>query len=187
MLRDSPSQISLSPRSRPRHVFLFCRSWRRRTDAQAGAGQGSPDRAHIEDVLRGLNRGRGFGQVAISPDGKRLAWIDGGRGGSEIHVASPSDLAKSERVTAATNSDQHCREGEFAWAPDSKSLAFFSDCASATDHQVDLYLSRLDGTPAKRLTTLKGLPQAPSFQRMAAKSHSSILKAQRVQRVHWPP
>ena len=71
-----------------------------------------PDRSHIEEVLRGLNRGRGFGQVAISPDGKKLAWIDGGRGGSEIRIASPSDLAKTERVTAATNTEQHCREGE---------------------------------------------------------------------------
>ena len=130
--------------------------------AQDNPAQAAPDRAHVEEVLRGLNRGRGFGQVAISPDGSKLAWIDGGRGG-EIRVASPPDLAKSERVTAATNPDQHCREGEFAWAPDSKSFAFFSDCANTTDHQVDLYLSRLDGSPAKRLTTLKGLPQAPAF------------------------
>ncbi|MGA8742219.1 MAG: S9 family peptidase [Terracidiphilus sp.] len=131
--------------------------------AQNNPAQSTPDRSHVEEVLRGLNRGRGFGQVAISPDGSKLAWIEGGRGGSEIRVASPNDLSKSERVTAATSSDQHCREGEFAWAPDSKSFAFFSDCANSTDHQVDLYLSRLDGTPAKRLTTLKGLPQAPAF------------------------
>ncbi len=131
--------------------------------AQNNPAQGTPDRSHVEEVLRGLNRGRGFGQVAISPDGSKLAWIEGGRGGSEIRVASPNDLNKSERVTAATGSDQHCREGEFAWSPDSKGFAFFSDCANSADHQVDLYLSRLDGTPAKRLTTLKGLPQAPAF------------------------
>src|ERR1035438_1365386 len=71
--------------------------------AQTDAGKGTPDRAHIEEVLRGLNRGRGFGQVGIAPDGKRLAWIDGGRGGSEIRVASPNDLTKSERGTAGTN------------------------------------------------------------------------------------
>ena len=93
--------------------------------AQTDAGQGAPDRAHIEAVLRDLNRGRGFGQVAISPDGSKLAWIEGGRGGSEIRVAPPSDLTKSERVTAATKPDQHCREGELVWAPDSKNLAFF--------------------------------------------------------------
>ena len=131
--------------------------------AQDTPAPGTSDRAHVEEVLRGLNRGRNFGQVAISPDGSKLAWIEGGRGGGEIRVASPNDLGKSEHVTAATSADQHCREGEFAWAPDSKSFAFFSDCASSADHQVDLYLSRLDGTPAKRLTALKGIPQAPAF------------------------
>jgi dipeptidyl aminopeptidase/acylaminoacyl peptidase len=131
--------------------------------AQTNRGQDATDRAHIEEVLRGLNRGRSFGQVAISPDGKRLAWIDGGRGGSEIRVASPNDLSKSERVTAASTPEQHCREGELVWAPNSKSLAFFSDCASPSDHQLDLFLSRLDGSPAKRLTALKGLPQDPAF------------------------
>src|SRR6185437_6221271 len=120
-------------------------------------------RSHIEEILHNLNRGRGFGQVGISPDGNKLAWIDGGRGGGEIRVASPTDLARAVPVTAATRSGQHCREGEFAWAPDSKTLAFLSDCANPADHQVDLYLSHLDGTPAKRLTTLKGLPQSPSF------------------------
>ncbi len=130
--------------------------------AQTDTGQSAPDRTHIEGVLRDLNRGKGFGQVAISPDGNKLAWIDGGRG-SEIRVASPNDLTKSERITAATKPDQHCREGEFVWAPDSKSFAFFSDCSASGDHQLDLYLSRLDGTPAKRLTALKGLPQDPEF------------------------
>src|SRR5437762_11584078 len=71
--------------------------------AQTEASKSASDRAHIEDVLRGLNRGRNFGQVAISPDGKKLAWIDGGRGGAEISVASPAVLTKSQRVTAAAS------------------------------------------------------------------------------------
>ena len=78
-------------------------------------------------------------------------------------VASPTELSKSQRVTAAASPNQHCREGESAWAPDSKSIAFFSDCANPPDHQADIDLSKLDGTPAKRLTTLKGLPQSPAF------------------------
>ena len=131
------------------------------TNAQTSPAQ-PPDRTHIEDVLRGLNRGRGFGQVAISPDGKRLAWIEGGRGGGEILVASPADLSKTERVTAAGKPDQHCREGEIAWEPDSMGLAFFSDCADP-GKQADLYLSRLDGSPVKRLTAMNGIAQAPAF------------------------
>lgn len=153
--------------------------------AQTDTAKGGPDRTHIEEVMRGLNRGRGFGQVGISPDGKRLAWIDGGREGPEIRVASPTDLTKSERVTAATNTEQHCREGEFVWAPDSKGLAFFSDCASSSGHQVDLYFSRLDGSPARRLTALKGLPLAPAFSPTEARSPFFSLKEQRDHLVHW--
>ena len=139
---ELPLANLLATPSQPSSFLPFLPSSRASNYAQTDAEQGSPDRAHVEEVLRGLNRGRGFGQVGISPDGKKLAWIEGGRGGCEIRVASPTDLTKSERVTAATNSDQHCREGEFAWSPDSKSLAFFSDCANAADHQVDLYLSK---------------------------------------------
>ena len=101
--------------------------------------------------------------MAISPDGKRLAWIDGGRGGGEIRVASPEDLSQSERVTAALNSEQHCVEGELEWEPDSKGLAFFSSCGDPTGRQEDLYLSRLDGSPAKRLTAAKGYVHEPAF------------------------
>src|SRR5690349_14430585 len=72
---------------------------------QNDGAKSGPERAQIEEVLRGLNRGRGIGQVAISPDGRRLAWIEGGRRGGEIRVGSPEDLSKSQRVTAAQNAE----------------------------------------------------------------------------------
>jgi dipeptidyl aminopeptidase/acylaminoacyl peptidase len=116
----------------------------------------SPDRAHIEEVLKGLNRGHSIGQVAISPDGKRLAWIED----SEIRVAPLGGLAVSERVTAATKPEQHCHEIQIAWSPDAQSLAFFSDCAKPG--QSDLYLAQ-QGSPARRLTELKGYVEAPAY------------------------
>ncbi len=127
----------------------------------AGA-QPAPDHAHIEEVLKGLNRGHAIRSVAVSPDGKRIAWIRGGREGGDILVSPTDDLAKTSRATAATNPDQHCREGQVTWEPDSNALAFFSDCAKPGE-QDDLYLSRLDGTPARRLTALKGYVNAPAF------------------------
>lgn len=118
------------------------------------------DRAHMEAVLEGLSRGQTVGLVAVSPDGRRLAWIQETTEGAEIREAPLHEMEKSERVTAA-KVGQHCREGQIAWAPDAKSLAFFSDCAGGG--QTDLYLSRLDGKPARRLTELKGYVDAPAF------------------------
>ena len=131
-------------------------------EAAAKAQGAAPDRTHIDEVLKGLNRGRSLGQVAVSPDGKRLAWIEGARDGAEIRVAPLGDLAKSERVTAATKPEQHCHEGQIAWSPNAKALLFLSDCAKPSE-QPDLYLSLLDGSPARRLTELKGYIEAPAF------------------------
>ena len=130
--------------------------------AQSAPTAPAPDRTRIEEVLKGLSLGQQVGQVAVSPDGKRLAWIEGSREGAEIHVAPLGDLTKSERVTAAAKPEQHCHERELAWSPDAKSLAFFSDCGQS-GVQTDLYLARLDGRPARRVTELKGYVEAPSF------------------------
>jgi dipeptidyl aminopeptidase/acylaminoacyl peptidase len=122
----------------------------------------APDRSSIDDVLRGLSRGRTVGQVAVSPDGKRLAWIEWAAGGTEIRVALVTDVKNSDRVTAASKPEQHCQENDLAWSPKSNALAFFSDCA-VPGTQTDLYLSMLDGKPVRRLTELKGYVEAPAF------------------------
>jgi dipeptidyl aminopeptidase/acylaminoacyl peptidase len=128
----------------------------------SGQDAGTHGSGRIEKVPSSVNHGHSVGQVAVSPDGKRLAWIEGGRRGGEIRVAAVDNFAMSERVTASVTADQHCTEGHLTWAPDSKALAFFSDCANFGD-QTDLYLSRLDGSAARRLTELRGYVGAPAF------------------------
>ena len=118
--------------------------------------------AHVEELLQSLGRSHFIGQVAIAPDGKRLAWIEGGPKGAEIRVAALADLAKSQHVTAASNAEQRCHEGQILWSPDSATLAFASDCGDAGG-QADLYLSRLDGTAPRRLTHLHGEMDDPAF------------------------
>ncbi|HWE87403.1 MAG TPA: S9 family peptidase [Terracidiphilus sp.] len=130
--------------------------------------QTAPGRSQIEEVLRGLNRGHSVGQVAVSPDGTQLAWVAGGRGGGSILVAPIGDLSKTQHITAAAKPDQHCRESDLAWEPDSKALAFFSDCAS-TSGQMDLWLAKPDGSPSKQLTALKGYVHEPAFSPDGAK------------------
>ncbi len=117
------------------------------------AAQASSPAAHIEEVLRGLNRGHSIGQVAISPDGKRLAWIQGG----EIHVAPFGDVDNSRPMIT-----QSCSEENFVWSPDSSKLAFFGECTDSGE-QTNLYLAPLDGSPPRRLTELHGYAGQPAF------------------------
>ncbi len=99
-----------------------------------------------------------IGQIAVSPDGKRLAWVESG----EVRVALIGNLDKSQRITAAHSPDGSCTESDPAWSPDSSTLVFLSDCADLGG-QDDLYLSHLDGNAPQRLSQLHGYVSAPAF------------------------
>ena len=116
-----------------------------------------PTSAPLDQVLSSQSRARTIAQVAVSPDGKRVAWLDAG----EIRVAPLDNLAHSQPVTAAAPS-QSCTASGFVWSPNSDSLAFLSDCADPGE-QSDLFLSHLDGSPAIRLSELHGYVDAPAF------------------------
>jgi dipeptidyl aminopeptidase/acylaminoacyl peptidase len=130
------------------------------TSAPASASP-SPDQTPSSQAASSQRRAQSISQVAVSPDGKRLAWLDRG----EIRVAplgSPlASLDQGQRVTAASP-DGSCTESDLVWSPDSAALAFFSDCADLGG-QSDLYLSHLDGNPPRRLSHLHGDINAPTF------------------------
>src|SRR5271169_2907782 len=77
---------------------------------------------------------RNFDQVAISPDGNRVAWVQSSEnasgeltGGSAIYVQDlRSPNSKPRRISAA-NDTHAASEGTIAWSPDSQHLAFLSD------------------------------------------------------------
>lgn len=109
----------------------------------------------VDQILRTFDRGHFLGQVAISPDGKRLAWVQGARGGIEIRLAPLDQLGRSVRVTAAASADQHCSEGDLTWSPDSAALAFLSDCESTTG-QKNIYIAPVSGGAAHVVSELSG-------------------------------
>jgi dipeptidyl aminopeptidase/acylaminoacyl peptidase len=143
-------------------ALVFIPVFNLRAAAQDAGTASAPSRAHIEEVLRGLDRGHSIGQVAVSPDGKQLAWIEGGRENGGIRLAPLENPGKSERITAAATPGESCAESEVAWSPDSHALAFLSDCGHP-DGQKDVYLSGLDGSPLRRLTDLHGYVASPAF------------------------
>ena len=95
----------------------------------AGAQQGRSIDAYTRSVL-GAHQYR---QVAISPDGTRIAWVerlqDENRvpsGESAIWVTSSQSSGSIRRIRGA---DGDHAEHSVAWSPDSRELAFLSDAA----------------------------------------------------------
>ncbi|KZC40659.1 MULTISPECIES: alpha/beta hydrolase family protein [Rhodanobacter] len=81
----------------------------------------------IEQVLAELGKAQAIQAVAISPDGQRLAWVIRREGKPAIEVAA-ADGRHARRVSAASKPGA-CAESGIAWAPDSRRLAFISNCS----------------------------------------------------------
>ena len=108
-----------------------------------------------------------FEQALISPDGKSVAWVetlvgkDGApNGNTAIYVAAREGKAPPKRITAGTGGVSHA-EGNVAWSPDSRHIAFLSDALKAG--QLQLYVVSSAGGAAKKLTGVKGYLATPGW------------------------
>jgi dipeptidyl aminopeptidase/acylaminoacyl peptidase len=110
---------------------------------------------------------RVFEQAVISPDGKKVAWVEPiikkngmPTGDTVIYVADSDGKGSPKRISAGT-SDAIYAEGSVAWAPDSQKIAFLSD--ESKKGQLQLYVSSAAGGPARKLTQLKGFLATPGW------------------------
>ena len=118
----------------------------------------APSRRSVDSVLDAIEQVRNFRGTAVSPDGKRVAWVerirarDGTESLSAINVA---DLAAPapRRVSAGRDARAH-REGGPAWSPDGKTLAFLSDAAK--NRQLQIYVAPASGESPRRITRVTG-------------------------------
>jgi dipeptidyl aminopeptidase/acylaminoacyl peptidase len=126
------------------------------------AGLAQADRHALDAGLDLLYSVRGFEEVAISPDGTQVGWVQRfNSGGSGIFVSAINSPATPAKRISATSDDQAREEGHFAWSPDSTHLAFLSDAGSPG--QLQVYVSELDGSPARKLTNSQGFLDAPQW------------------------
>lgn len=88
----------------------------------------------IPALLHSLEQVKSVHETQISPDGNLVAWTAAGEG---IVLAPLSNPAQTRHITACTHSDATAarsslrgrgHEGGIAFSPDSKTVAFFSDC-----------------------------------------------------------
>jgi len=109
-----------------------------------------------------------YGDVAISPDGKNVAWVQstaatasketyviatsGKRTPTKVHLNPPTDVSVAD---AARGSDF-----DPAWSPDSRWLAFFSTAGMPRD-QRQLWIPSGGGSHAALTTVLNGYAARP--------------------------
>src|SRR5438046_669038 len=115
-------------------------------------------RAALSDAasaVEALSKVRDFEQVAISPDGSQVAWVELLRDASgapsrntAIYCKSRNDAAaKPNRISVASGRD--AKEHDLAWAPASRQIAFLSDAENPGTPQ--LYPTDCSGLSGKQL------------------------------------
>jgi dipeptidyl aminopeptidase/acylaminoacyl peptidase len=117
----------------------------------------------LDQTLDQLFAVRNFRQVAVSPDGKMVAWVESTRSKdktesriSSIFVKNLGDSSAPKRITS-----DHCTERSPAWSRDGK-LAYLSDADSKD--QVQLYVAATTGSGRpKKITAVKGALNAPQW------------------------
>ncbi len=137
-----------------------------------GVSSGAPgqESAHITEIMSRLRDVASFRAVAVSPNGKQVAWLldprppaaagMGGeeerRGPSQVLQIADADGSHARTVTIG-DAVPGCIEGDIAWSPDGRSLAFLSNCNHGERAgQLDVYVVGADGTQAHRVTHLDG-------------------------------
>ena len=118
----------------------------------------------IGGVLDTLDRVRGFHQTAISPDGKRVAWVEdvsAAEGTTAIYLRTIGAPASDTRAILASNAGRGHKDDSIAWAPDGQTLAFFSDAGTSPSQQQVYVVDADAATPARRITSVKGQLDKP--------------------------
>jgi dipeptidyl aminopeptidase/acylaminoacyl peptidase len=138
-------------------------------EARLAAGAKPKASGIAEDAIKTLSATHRFEQAAISPDGKKVAWVEdvitrrgASTGDTVIYVADLQSKNAPRRISAGVSDAIHA-EGSVAWSPDSKKLAFLSDAAKAG--QLQLYVMDAAGPAgsARKLTQGKGFLSTPGW------------------------
>lgn len=127
----------------------------------------APRKARETDALIDAMIAQRIYHPAISPDGKRVAWVESlnnaagvPSGDSAVYV---SDLKGGARKRVRAMAKVDAEESDIAWSADSTMLAFTSTAGG--NGQAQLFVATGSELTSKRMTTLKGAIGSPRFSR----------------------
>jgi len=127
----------------------------------AAAAQSRPP---IDTVIGSIEKVHSFSETAVSPDGRRVAWVEdltpAGESGPTAIWATELPSGKAVRVSAAAGATSEAHEAGLAWSPDSRTLAFLSDARS--HGQVQLFTTDL-ASPPRKVTAAEGQLDHPRW------------------------
>ncbi|MBV8636677.1 MAG: S9 family peptidase [Candidatus Eremiobacteraeota bacterium] len=111
-----------------------------------------PNASAIYDAMQSVVA---FDSVAVSPDGTRVAWQQTVHHHPTVWIES---LATHARVRVSADvANKDADEGDVAWSPDSKRLAFLSN--ARTKGPAQLFIADAGGSRVAQLGTLTGAAQ----------------------------
>jgi dipeptidyl aminopeptidase/acylaminoacyl peptidase len=135
--------------------------------APAQTAQKKSAKSPADPAIHAIFDAKDFQQAEISPDGKRVVWVESlpGPGGapsydSAIYIADVSAPAKARRLSAGDGVAAH-EEHDVAWSPDGKRIAFLSDASKKG--QMQLCVIDAAAGPSRQLTHLKGFLSSPGW------------------------
>jgi dipeptidyl aminopeptidase/acylaminoacyl peptidase len=102
-----------------------------------------------------------YGDVALSPDGTHVAWVQSTAGSTskQTYIRETSGNASPTLVKIPISGER--TDFDPAWAPDSRTLAVFSSADEGKQRQ--LWSVNADGSDPKKLTTLNGYAARPRW------------------------
>ena len=115
------------------------------------------------DLTEQLGKTVLYGDVALSPDGSRVAWVQSTAAttSKQTYISKTAPGSSATKIEVGNSGDRV--DAEPAWSPDSKMLAFFSNAGEGDQKQ--LWTVNAEGSGAKKLTKLSGYAGRPRWSR----------------------
>jgi dipeptidyl aminopeptidase/acylaminoacyl peptidase len=127
--------------------------------------------SRIAEIMHRLHDVQRFEAVSVAPNGKTVAWTVTEKPRGYVKTEPPSGSGKPGQILQVANTDgsdvrwvtipqsvKSCRYSNLQWSPDSRTLAFLSNCnhSAGKEEQFDVYEVGATGVAAKRVSHLQG-------------------------------